>query len=262
MKYDNIFNLKGKVAVVTGGCGVIARELVRSLAEFKASVILADIDRKTGKNIAEGLAGLNLDVIFRYTDITDGKSVSDLINFLDKKYGRIDAWINSAYPKTRNWGEKFENINWSSWEKNIDMHLKGYFISSQKAAEYMKRKRQGSIINFGSIYGVLAPDFSIYENTKMTMPAAYAIIKAGIVNFTKYLASYYGKYGIRINCISPGGIYAKQPESFVKKYVHKTLIKRMARPEDISGLVVYLVSGASEYVTGQNLIVDGGLSTS
>lgn len=145
-------------------------------------------------------------------------------------------------------------------EKNIEMHLGGYFICCRKIAEYMKRQKRGSIINFGSTYGMVGPDFNIYKDTKMTMPAAYSLIKGGIINFTKYLASYYGKYSIRVNSISPGGVYDRQPPIFVKKYAAKTLLKRMANKEDMVGAVIYLASDASRYVTGHNLVVDGGWS--
>ena len=124
----------------------------------------------------------------------------------------------------------------------------------------MKTKRSGSIINLASIYGIVAPDFSIYKNTKMTMPAAYSAIKGGIISFTKYLASYYGKFNIRVNCISPGGLHDKQPQTFVKKYIKKTPLRRMARSGDIVGGIIYLASDASKYVTGHNLVIDGGFS--
>ena len=124
----------------------------------------------------------------------------------------------------------------------------------------MKRQKKGSLINIASTYGINGPDFSIYEGTEMTMPAAYAVIKGGLVNFTKYLASYYAKHGVRVNALSPGGVFDNQPESFVKNYNKKTPLGRMARPEDMVGAIVYLASDASSYVTGHNLVVDGGWS--
>lgn len=258
MKYDNLFNLKGKIAVVTGGAGLIGKELVRGLAEAGAITVLADNNKNKSTCTVKEFVELTLDVTFKCLDITREKSVSDLINFLDKKYGQIDIWVNSAYPKTLDWGKKFEDI-WSvSWRKNINMHLNGYFICCQKIAEHMKRKKSGSIINLGSTYGIVGPDFSIYEGTRMTMPAAYSAIKGGIITFTKYLGSYYGKYNVRVNCISPGGVYDKQPSVFVKKYTQKAPLKRMADKEDIVGGVIYLASDAARYVTGHNLVIDGG----
>lgn len=258
MKYKNLFDLKGKIAVVTGGAGLVGMELVRGLAESGAITVLADIDKNKSQTIVRELIGQKLNVIFKILDITKKESVSDLIGFIDKEYGHIDVWINSAYPRTSDWGAKFEDILLLSWKKNIDMHLNGYFICCQKIAEYMKKQKSGSIVNFASTYGIVAPDFSIYGGTSMTMPGAYSAIKGGIITFTKYLASYYGKYNVRVNCISPGGIYDKQPGLFVKKYSKKTVLKRMADKEDIVGGVIYLASNASNYVTGHNLVIDGG----
>lgn len=258
MKQVNIFDLSSKVAVITGGAGLIGKELVKALAKSGAIVLLADIDRNKGKTIADKFKKLKLNVAFWHLDITKEKSISDFIKFIDKKYGRIDIWVNTAYPRTQDWSAAFENIKLSSWKKNVDMHMNGYFTCCQKIAEYMKKQKSGSIINFGSTYGIAAPDFSIYKGTKMTMPGAYSAIKAGIINFTKYLASYYGKYNVRVNSISPGGVYNKQPVRFVKQYSRKVPLRRMADKKDIAGGVIYLASDASRYVTGHNLIIDGG----
>lgn len=252
------FSLEGKKAVVTGGAGLIGKELVKGLAELGATTILAEIDQDRGRTAAGALKAGNLDVIYRRLDVAKKKSVSNLIDSIDKKYGRIDIWVNAAYPKTRDWGVKFNDVRNASWRKNIDMHLSGYFICCKEIAEYMRKQRSGSIINIASTYGIVGPEFSIYENTKMTMPAAYSAIKGGIINFTRFLASYYGKYNVRVNCVSPGGVYERQPKVFVRKYVAKTPLKRMAKTTDISAGVVYLASDAAEYVTGHNLVIDGG----
>lgn len=168
--------------------------------------------------------------------------------------------INNAYPRTDDWGLKFEDIPPSSWRANVDLHMNGYCLCCQKAAEQMKKQGAGSIINIGSIYGIVGPDFSIYEGTSMTMPAAYAVIKGGIIQFTRYLASYYGASGVRVNSISPGGVFDGQDSAFVEKYSAKVPLGRMAEPDDISGAVLFLASDASKYITGHNLVVDGGWS--
>ena len=260
MSYKDIFELRKKVAVITGGCGVIGKEIVKALAEKGAVVILAEINKNEGKKLAKALNGSGLKVFFKFLDITKEGSVQSLIEDVDSEFGRIDIWVNNAYPRTKDWGNAFENILVRSWKKNIDMHLNGYFICLQKICRYMKKKKSGSIINLASIYGFAAPDFSVYENTKMTMPAAYSVIKAGIINLSKYLASYLGKYNVRVNCISPGGVYNKQAPVFVKRYIQKTVLGRMCEPRDIAGAVLYLASDASSYVTGHNLVVDGGWS--
>lgn len=260
MKYNTVFSLKGKTAVVTGGAGLIGKEILRGLTEAGATVILGELDKKKGKRLEKELIKEGLNAVFYPLDITKEKSVDSLISFADKRYGKIDIWINNAYPRTKDWGVLFEKITFDSWRKNVDMHLSGYFICSKKAAEYMKKRKKGSIINFGSIYGMLGPQFSIYKGTNMTVAAPYSAIKGGIINFSKYLASYYGKYNIRVNCISPGGVFDNQKKTFVKNYTEKTLLGRMALPEDIVGGALYLASDASKYVTGHNLVIDGGWS--
>lgn len=260
MTYENLFGLKGKVAVVTGGAGLLGKEIIRGLAEFSATAIIADSDKKKANKIVDEYGYLGENVLFYPLDITKEDSISKLLNFIDKKFGRLDIWVNNAYPRTSDWAIPFEGINKASWRANVDMHLSGYMSCCQKCAEYMKMKKSGVIVNMASIYGIVGPDFSIYKNTLMTMPAAYAAIKGGIIAFTKYLASYYGRYNLRINCVSPGGVHNKQPVTFVKKYAAKVPLGRMALKEDIVGAVLYLVSDASKYVTGHNLVVDGGWS--
>jgi len=253
MKYDKIFSLKGKVAVVAGSAGLIGREIAEGLAECGADVIAADIREKKNRKVKKRISS-------RYLDITKEESVSSLIDFIDERYGKLDIWVNCAYPRTRDWGNAFEKVSLNSWRKNVDMHLNGYFICCKNAAEYMKKRKSGSIINFGSIYGILGPQFSVYKGTKMTVAAPYSAIKGGIINFTRYLASYYGKYNIRVNCVSPGGVYDKQNKLFIKQYKDRTPLGRMADKEDIIGGALYMASDASKYVTGHNLIIDGGWS--
>ena len=138
------------------------------------------------------------------------------------------------------------------------MHLNGYFLCCRHVLEQMKIQQSGSLINMSSIYGLVGPDFSIYENTQMTMPAAYSAIKGGINNLTRYLASYYGKYQVRVNTVSPGGIYDNQPEAFVESYNKKVPMKRMGQPKDVVSAIYFLLSDESSYITGHNLVVDGG----
>ncbi|QZY54301.1 oxidoreductase [Crassaminicella profunda] len=256
----NMFDLSGKVAVVTGGAGLIGKELVKALASYGAKVYIAEINEEIGKKVEKELIKKDLNVVFQKLDITSEESVNDFIKSIINVDKEIDIWVNNAYPRTSDWGLKIEKIPLDSWKQNIDMHLNGYFNCCQKIAEQMKKQENGSIINFGSIYGIVGPDFTIYEETNMTMPAAYAAIKGGIINFTRYLASYYGAWNVRVNCISPGGIFDNQPKKFVEKYSKKTPLKRMGNKAEMNGAIVYLASDASKFVTGHNLAVDGGWS--
>ena len=249
-RYREIFSCANKVAIVTGGSGLIGKEIVKGLHEFGAKVYIADIEK------SEELIGREIEHV--HTDVTSEESVNKMITGVVRDAGRIDILVNSAYPRTKDWGLKFEHVTTSSWNINLNNHLGGYFLCCQKAAEQMKQQGGGTIINMASIYGVVAPDFSIYEGTEMTMPVAYSAIKGGIIALTRYIATYYAKYNVRANAVSPGGIFDNHEETFVRKYSDKTPLGRMGRPSEITGAVVFLASEASSYVTGQNLIVDGG----
>ena len=251
--YKNIFSCEGKTAIVTGGCGLIGKEIVKGLKEFGATVYAADINKEKLDKLAD-----NVSVKYIHCDITSESSIKNVVDVVIQKEGKIDILVNSAYPRTKDWNLKFEDVPYASWKGNIDHHLGGYFIFCRDIAEHMKSKGKGAIINLASIYGIVAPDFSIYKNTEMTMPVAYSAIKGGIISFTKYLAAYYAKFNVRANSISPGGVFNDQPESFVKKYSEKTPLGRMAKKEEIVGAVVFLASEASSYVTGHNLVIDGG----
>jgi len=253
ISYKDMFNLSGKTALVTGGAGLIGREIVKALREFGALVYLADVQKDKAVDLLKGGS-----VKYVYLDISAEETIEKALEGIVRENDTIDIFVNSAYPRTHNWALEFENIPLESWKQNVDGQLGGYFKCCQKIAEIMKKHGGGSIVNLGSTYGVVAPDFSIYEGTDMTMPAAYSAIKGGTIAFTKYLATYYAKYNIRANSISPGGIFDNQPPAFVEKYSHKTPLGRMGNPEDIAGAVVFLASDASSYVTGQNLMVDGG----
>jgi NAD(P)-dependent dehydrogenase (short-subunit alcohol dehydrogenase family) len=243
-----MFSIKDKVIVVTGGNGLLGKQMVSTFRENGAITISVDI-----KFDLQGQDDFLM-------DITDEHSVKSLVNLIVKKYNKIDGWVNNAYPRTTDWGSKFENILLESWRKNVDMHLNGYFLCCQVVLEQMKIQGFGSLINMSSIYGLVGPDFAIYEGTQMTMPAAYAAIKGGINNFTRYLASYFGKYQIRINTISPGGILDNQSQIFIDNYKKKVPMNRMGEPKDIVSAVYFLLSDEASYITGHNLIIDGGWS--
>ncbi len=235
----------------------------KACASSDANVIMVDIDEKKGSDLVETLQKEenNCSVVFQKCDITSTADIQTLIDGALGKFGKIDALVNNAYPRNKNYGRKFEDVDYKDFCENVNMHLSGYFLITQQVAKVMIKQNYGNIINMASIYGFAAPRFEIYEGTKMTMPVEYAAIKGAIINLTKYMASYLGRYNIRVNAISPGGVYDNQPETFVKAYSNKVVLgNRMANVDDITNVLIFLLSDASKYITGQNHIVDGGWS--
>lgn len=241
-------DLKDKVIIVTGGRGLIGSEIVRELKEHNATVIDADISAETSAK----------DATYRL-DLADNSSIDGLIAFTLENFGRIDGLINSAYPHTPDWGKhRFEDTPMRHWEENVRLQLNSTFYIDQQVAKVMESQRCGSIVNFGSIYGIVGNDFTIYEEYGGTSPVEYCAIKGGIINFTRYMASYLGHYGIRVNCVCPGGIFDNQREEFIKAYNHRCPMKRMGNPDDIAPLCLFLVSDGAKYITGQIIAADGG----
>jgi len=238
--------LDSKIVIVTGGSGLLGKAIINDLITNQANVINFDI-----KNITNA-------EFFR-CDVTDDTSIQNCVVSVMNKYGRIDALINNAYPRTEDWGKNsFEDINPASWRKNIDFQLNSYVMCIKAIIPVMLKQNFGSIINIASIYGIVGNDFTIYESTNMNPPAEYSAIKGGIINLSRYLASKYGKNNIRVNCVSPGGIFDNQNENFVRVYEDRVPLKRMAKPEDIAPAVTFLSSDGAQYITGHNLVVDGG----
>jgi NAD(P)-dependent dehydrogenase (short-subunit alcohol dehydrogenase family) len=252
--------LKNKVVVITGGAGLLGREFIRAVVENNGVGIIADVHENAGGKAKNALLQEveSKCVEFIHLDITAIQSVENLIQNVHSKYGRIDAWINSAYPRNKDYGNKFFNVSYESFCQNINLNLGGYFLCSQQISKYFIKQGHGNIINIASIYGVVAPKFELYENTKMSMPVEYAVIKSALIHFTKYLAKYLKGKHIRVNAISPGGIFDNQSAQFVEKYTEYCLNKGMLDPKDITGTLIFLLSDISEFINGQNIVVDDG----
>ena len=254
--------LTDKVIVITGGAGLIGKEFVKAVIENNGIAIIADINEDIGKQAKESLSmelkTSNIDFI--KLDITSKNSLIECINYLDGKYRRIDALVNNAYPRNKNYARHFFDVEYEDFVENIGLNLGGYFVTSQQFAKYFKKQNYGNIVNISSIYGVIAPKFEVYENTSMTMPVEYAAIKSGLIHLTKYMAKYFKGMNIKVNALSPGGIFDNQSEIFLEKYKKQCLNKGMLDKSDLQGSLVYLLSDMSQYVNGQNIVVDDGFT--
>jgi NAD(P)-dependent dehydrogenase (short-subunit alcohol dehydrogenase family) len=268
-KISELFSLREKVAVVTGALGLLGKQHCHALAEAGASVVVTDLNEIECAKFASSLPGLTLGIS---ADITHKKSVEELKEKILSNYGKIDILVNNAAindkfedPLTALEESKFENYPVEIFKKSLDVNVTGMFLCSQVLGSEMANKGYGSIINVASTYGIVAPDQSIYINEKgeqtFYKSAAYPITKGAVISFTRFLAAYWGTKGVRVNTLSPGGVRDNQEEFFVKNYSAKTPLGRMAHPTDYKGALIFLASDASSYMTGANLIVDGGWTT-
>jgi NAD(P)-dependent dehydrogenase (short-subunit alcohol dehydrogenase family) len=263
---DNLFSLEGKIAVVTGACGLLGKKHCEALADAGANVVMADIDKTAVKNFAKQLGKNHLGVS---VDVTSEESLKAARDKIVKKYKRIDILVNNAaindmFENSVMSGDqsKFENYPVGMFRKSLEVNVTGVFLCSQIIGSLMAKQQNGNIINIASTYGMVAPDQNIYKNEDgeqaFYKSAAYPTTKGAVLNFTRFLAAYWGKNNIRVNSLSPGGVENNQDDYFIKNYSSKTLLGRMAMADDYKGALVFLASDASLYMTGANLVVDGG----
>ena len=254
--------IKGKVIVITGGAGLIGQEFAKAIIDQGGMVIIADIDEErmqcVSKELSQELKSDSVD--FFKLDIASKNSISECIEYVNGKYKRIDALINNAYPRNKNYGRHFFDVEYDDFVENLGMNLGGCIIPSQLFSLYFQKQGYGNIINISSIYGVIAPKFEIYDNTEMTVPVEYAAIKSGMLHLTKYMAKYLKGKNIRVNAISPGGILDSQPKEFLSEYNKQCSTKGMLDSNDLNGTLIFLLSDMSSYINGQNIIVDDGFS--
>lgn len=258
--YLEKFSLEGKTVYIAGGAGLLGTETSRALASAGAKAVILDVNRVKGEETARQIKEEGYDACYEYFDSRDLESVELQIDQFTTRHGSLDVWINVSYPKTKDWPRPLEGMTPDYLRENVDMHLNSYIWTSRAAAFKMKKlKVKGTIINFGSIYGVQANDLSVYEQTSAAKgEVIYSAVKAGIINLTRYIASYFGRDGIRANSICPGGIFDHQNEVFVRNYNKKVPLGRMGNPQDIASVVLFLASDAASYVSGANIVVDGG----
>lgn len=252
------FSLQGKIAVVTAGAGpLFGQSISEALAEAGAKVVTASRSLARNEEYAASLVERGLDAVGLACDIEDPASIDALHDEVLGRFGRCDVLVNSALARTGHGGD-FENQTPETWQHAAAGDFVGLFRICQRFVSSMARHGGGSIVNIASIYGVVSNDPTIYLGTTMKQPPSYTFVKAGMINFTRYLACYYGKQGVRANCISPGGFFNHQPEPFVEAYSRRVPLGRLMDHDDLQGAVVFLASDAARYVTGANLMVDGG----
>ena len=247
--------LNKKVIVVIGGSGLLGNNFVENILENKGVVIHADLKKNPR---ADALKKGNL--YFEKIDANNTSSLKKLIKKYHSKFGIIDAVVNTSYPKGEFYGKSLNDLSINNFNENVSLHLGSYFLVMQQFCAYFKKNKCGTLINISSIYGSLTPRFDIYKNTEIHLPVEYVAVKSAIIQLTKYFAQLYKNDGIRINCISPGGIFNNQDEKFVKSYFMYAGQKGMLEPKDISSALIFLLSDKSKYINGQNIIIDDGFS--
>jgi 2-deoxy-D-gluconate 3-dehydrogenase len=263
------FSLKGRTALVTGGAGLLGRQFTRALGEAGAKVVVADLDKKAADIHTKNLADNKIDAIAVGVDVTDPDSVQNMVDRAVSAFGGLDVLVNSAAldPKfdpdnvEDQSDNGFESYPLERWKRAIDVNLTGMFVACQAAARQMVRQNYGVMINICSTYGLVGPDQRLYhhsDGSQQYKPVYYSVSKAGVLGLTRYLATYYAGKPIRVNALTPGGVYNQHDEDFLKAYSARTVLGRMAAPDELSGAIIFLASEASSYMTGTNLIVDGG----
>lgn len=269
-KFDRLFDLHGQVAILTGGAGLLGRKYALALASKGARVIIADTDiqggRKVVTEIVEGQGG---DAMLIETDVSSKASVQAMVKRTLAESERIDILINNAAidPKfdpqhVSEHGSSFEDFPLDQWDRSIAVNLTGMFLCAQAVAKPMLTRGRGVIVNVSSTYGLVGPDQRIYENPgaqeQRYKPVAYSVTKSAVLGLTRYLATYWARKKIRVNTLTLGGVFNDHDDEFTKRYSERTPLERMATPCEYCGAMLFLVSDASSYMTGANLVVDGG----
>ena len=261
METRNLFDLSGKIAVVTGGYGLYGKQITIGLCEAGATVVIASRDEEKCRQLAEELCERGLSASGRKLDLGSEDSIDGFVAGVLADYGKIDILVNNAV--IRKGMADLEDATVEGWNFASNINAAGLMQISKQAVKSMKQRRQGCIINISSIQGAVGPHFPVYGSTGMSSPVNYTYDKWGMIGFTKWMANYYGKYNIRVNAISPGGydpegFKDEKRKEFVENYRRLTPLQRFADDDDIKGPIVFLASDAAKYVTGHNLMVDGG----
>jgi len=259
---NNLFDLKDRIAIITGGGGLLATEHAVALASFGARIVLADLNEDKCKEASTALKEKGFDVTARTCDVTKKSDWQKLANDIINDFGKIDILINNAgftnQSKTANFDSTFENFPLEDWNAVMNVNLTGSFLGCQVVGSHMLNQGKGSIINMASLYGVVSPNHRIYPGTGISQPVAYSVSKHAVIGLTKYLATLWAEKGVRVNALTPGGVFNNHQGLFPERFAQLNPAGRMSRKDELQGAVVYLASDASSHVIGHNLIVDGG----
>ncbi|WP_230623735.1 oxidoreductase [Stutzerimonas stutzeri] len=249
-------NLNGKTFIVVGAAGRLGEAMVDAALDCGANIVAVDQSKKALQEI-KIKKNDNKNFFPIEGDITQASSIQRVIETAVEQFGSLDGAVNAAYPRNENYGRSFFDVTYEDFCENVSLHLGGYFLFMQQCAKYaLVKQEKFSLVNMSSIYGVMAPRFEVYAGTSMTMPVEYAAIKSALQHLGSYVSAYTKGSRFRVNCVSPGGILAGQDQAFLDRYNSYCRDKGMLEPNDIVGTIIFLLSDASEYVCGQNIIVD------
>jgi NAD(P)-dependent dehydrogenase (short-subunit alcohol dehydrogenase family) len=258
-----LFRLDGQVAIITGAAGMLGVQHAIALSDFGASVVLTDLHTEGCEQTADQiLAHTQVQVMTWPCDVTQRTSWQALLDRAMSRFGHINILVNNAAFTTAspsaNYGAPFQDFPLEDWQQILTVNLTGTFLGCQVIGGQMLAQRSGSIINMASLYGVVSPNHRMYPETGIHQPVAYSVSKSGVIALTRYLGTLWAEQGVRVNCITPGGVYNQHPDLFSSRYASLSPMNRMAHRDEMRGALIYLASAASAYCTGHNLIVDGG----
>jgi NAD(P)-dependent dehydrogenase (short-subunit alcohol dehydrogenase family) len=256
------FSLAGRVVLITGGAGLLGEHFARAVSEAGAHAVLADVDDRTCVARAAELSKSGPKALGVACDVSDADSLARALGTALKEFGRMDGLVNGAgvtnSSRSANYGAVFEDFPRADWDRVLAVNLTGVMLGCQIFGRHMLAQGSGAIVNIGSMYGVMSPTHPMYDGSGVLQPAAYSASKAGVIALTRYLGTLWAPRGVRVNALSPGGVFSGQSEVFLERFGARNPTKRMAQPTEMRGALVYLLSDASSYCIGHNLVVDGG----
>lgn len=259
INFKDKFSLEGKAIIISGGMGLIGRAFAEACAQFGANLVIADISKMNPEEHAEKLSKrFDRKILGVSIDVSQRKDVENLKKVCIDNFGRIDGLVNCHQNKTAKFFAKFEEYTDEDWDAVVETNLKGTYLTCQIIGSYMAEKGSGSIVNMPSTYSVVAPNQNLYAGTTLGCPAAYSASKGGVMALSQYLSTYWADKGVRVNQITPHGVWNNHEEKFEENFSRFSPMKRMSYNHEVANALIFLLSDASSYVTGDNIRVDGG----